>query len=219
MGETLICLIYPVWWAYCLTNSQEIKSTDLFSAYSETDMGPLTLEETKMFELFTTFPSPNGVRPLKQPWFVISSSWLVNASHHTRMGYDWTSQRAALWDSPYAQGHRPCIFYNQQIVFPSSPVCDTVGDACLRRTAWIPYAARIYDEWNRHGAINTSVSLQRHPAFAEFPSPNGVRPLTQRANRYIRRNYLDKFPSPNGVRPLTRGRRQRCCRRPSVSVP
>ena len=33
MGETLICLIHPVWWAYCLTNSQEIKSTDLFSAY------------------------------------------------------------------------------------------------------------------------------------------------------------------------------------------
>ena len=33
MGETLICLIHPVWWAYCLTNNQEIKSTDLFSAY------------------------------------------------------------------------------------------------------------------------------------------------------------------------------------------
>ena len=33
MGETLIGLIHPVWWAYCLTNSQEIKSTDLFSAY------------------------------------------------------------------------------------------------------------------------------------------------------------------------------------------
>ena len=35
MGETLIGLIHPVWWAYCLTNSQEIKSTDLFSAYTE----------------------------------------------------------------------------------------------------------------------------------------------------------------------------------------
>jgi len=26
------------------------------------------------------------------------------------MGGDGISQRAALWDSPYVQGHRPCIF-------------------------------------------------------------------------------------------------------------
>ena len=43
MGETLIGLIHPVWWAYCLTNSQEIKSTDLFSAYKESWHYPLLL--------------------------------------------------------------------------------------------------------------------------------------------------------------------------------
>ena len=46
MGETLIGLIHPVWWAYCLTNSQEIKSTDLFSAYNLS-------KETKEFEAET----------------------------------------------------------------------------------------------------------------------------------------------------------------------
>ena len=44
-------------------------------------------------------------------WAVVESLW-----------------RAALWDSPYAQGRGPCIFYDLCPRSFPSPVCDFVGD-------------------------------------------------------------------------------------------